>query len=77
MSDLVDVAISAHCGLDRWRQLRPVSAPLRVGGALWALKGKYLHNVLEQDHRGANGSRAPCWDLRRLRRPKTPSPGSS
>jgi DDE domain len=52
MSDLVDVAISAHGGLDRWRQLRPVSAPLRVGGALWALKGKYLHNVLEQDHRG-------------------------
>jgi putative transposase len=23
-----------------------------VGGALWALKGKYLHNVVEQDHRG-------------------------
>jgi len=39
MSDLVDVAISAHGGLDRWRQLRPVSAPLRVGDALWALKG--------------------------------------
>lgn len=52
MSDLVDVAISAHGGLDRWRQLRTVSAPLRVGGALWALKGKYLHHVVEQDHRG-------------------------
>jgi hypothetical protein len=39
MSDLVDIAISAHGGLDRWRQLHPVSAPLRVGGALGAFKG--------------------------------------
>jgi hypothetical protein len=39
MSDLVDVAISAHGGLDRWRQLRTVSAHLRVGGALGAFKG--------------------------------------
>jgi hypothetical protein len=38
MSDLVDLAISTHGGMDRWRRLSTVSAHLRVGGALWALR---------------------------------------
>jgi transposase-like protein len=63
MSDLVDVAISAHGGLDRWRQRRPVSASLRVGGALWALTGKYLHNVVEQDHRGVKRVTRPMLEF--------------
>jgi hypothetical protein len=40
MSTLVDLAISAHGGMGRWERLSTVSAHLRVGGALWALKGK-------------------------------------
>jgi putative transposase len=30
-----------------------------VGGALWALKGIYLHNVVEQDHRGVKRAMRP------------------
>jgi len=40
MSDVVSLTISAHGGMERWRQLRTVSAHLRVGGALWGLKGQ-------------------------------------
>lgn len=40
MSTLRDVAINAHGGLDRWNQLGSVSAHLRTGGALWAIKGQ-------------------------------------
>ena len=40
MSDLAKYAIDAHGGLDRWRQLKTVSAHLRQGGALWRLKGQ-------------------------------------
>jgi hypothetical protein len=40
MSTLVDLAISAHGGMDRRKRLSTVSAHLRVGGALWALTGK-------------------------------------
>jgi hypothetical protein len=40
MSTLVDLAISAHGGMDRRKRLSTVSAHPRVGGALWALTGK-------------------------------------
>jgi hypothetical protein len=40
MTDLRDLAIAAHGGLDRWNQLSSVTAHLLVGGALWALKGQ-------------------------------------
>jgi hypothetical protein len=40
MSDLLEAAIEAHGGLERWNQLETVSARLRQGGALWALKGQ-------------------------------------
>ena len=40
MSTLVDLAISAHGGMDRRKRLSTVSAHLRVGGALCALTGK-------------------------------------
>ena len=32
--------MDAHRGLDRWRQLKTVSARLLQGGVLWGLKGK-------------------------------------
>jgi hypothetical protein len=40
MSDLLETAIKAHGGLERWNQLDTVSARLVQGGALWALKGQ-------------------------------------
>jgi hypothetical protein len=40
MSDLLDLAIAAHGGLDRWNAQRAVAVELSVGGALWDLKGQ-------------------------------------
>lgn len=39
MSDLIDAALAAHGGLDRWQALRTLSARVSIGGALWRLKG--------------------------------------
>jgi hypothetical protein len=38
MTDLLDVIIAAHGGLDAWRRFDHVSADLVQGGALWPLK---------------------------------------
>jgi hypothetical protein len=38
MNDLLETAIEAHGGLERWNQLDRVSARLAQGGLLWALK---------------------------------------
>jgi hypothetical protein len=40
MSDLLETALDAHGGLERWNQLNDVSARLIQGGALWGLKGQ-------------------------------------
>jgi hypothetical protein len=40
MSDLLDLAITAHGGIGQWNQLRTITARLTQGGALWGLKGK-------------------------------------
>jgi hypothetical protein len=40
MNDLLDRALAAHGGLDRWRGLTNVSADLSIGGALWDVKGQ-------------------------------------
>jgi hypothetical protein len=48
MNDLAKFAIEAHGGLDRWRQLKTVSARLLQGGVLWALKGK--NGILNDVH---------------------------
>ncbi len=39
MTDVVTLAMDAHGGLERWRQLKTISARLRQGGVLWTLKG--------------------------------------
>jgi hypothetical protein len=39
MTQLKDLVIEAHGGLDRWRQFDQVSADLIQGGVLWSLKG--------------------------------------
>jgi hypothetical protein len=40
MSNLLDIVIEAHGGLERWSQLDAVSVHGVNGGALWALKGQ-------------------------------------
>jgi len=40
MSDLLETAIAAHGGLDRWNELDALSARLVQGGALWGIKGQ-------------------------------------
>ena len=39
-SNLTDLTIAAHGGLDRWNGYTSVTAALRNGGLLWALKGQ-------------------------------------
>lgn len=40
MNDLLEFAIKAHGGLDRWNNFESISAHLNSGGLLWILKGK-------------------------------------
>jgi hypothetical protein len=40
MNELLELAVAAHGGLDRWHSYRSVSLELSVGGALWDLKGQ-------------------------------------
>lgn len=39
MTDLVDLAIAAHGGWDRWLEVEKITAHLTVGGAIWPIKG--------------------------------------
>ncbi|KSV75954.1 hypothetical protein N185_16030 [Sinorhizobium sp. GW3] len=39
MSDLLDLAIEAHGGLERWREIERVRASFSTTGLLWAIKG--------------------------------------
>ncbi len=36
---VIDDAVKAHGGLDRWLAVRSLSAPLSIGGSLWADRG--------------------------------------
>jgi hypothetical protein len=40
MSDLLDLSIAAHGGLERWNTFSTITLELSVGGALWGLKGQ-------------------------------------
>jgi hypothetical protein len=40
MNELLERAVAAHGGLDRWHSYRSVSLELSVGGVLWELKGQ-------------------------------------
>jgi hypothetical protein len=40
MNDLLDSAVAAHGGLDRWNQIRSITFDASIAGALWHLKGK-------------------------------------
>ncbi len=47
MNDLLQTAIEAHGGLERWRQATRLRAHANIGGGLWGAKGKagFLSNV--------------------------------
>lgn len=40
MNDLLERAVAAHGGLDRWKQVNSITANASITGALWGLKGK-------------------------------------
>ncbi|MBB3559975.1 hypothetical protein FHX06_001286 [Rhizobium sp. BK512] len=39
MTDLLDLAMEAHGGLQRWQQIEQLHAHIKVGGAVWHVKG--------------------------------------
>jgi hypothetical protein len=39
MSDLLDLAIEAHGGMERWEQVERIRATFSTSGLLWAIKG--------------------------------------
>src|SRR5580700_8165501 len=39
-NDLLDSAVAAHGGLDRWNQVKSITVDASITGALWALKSK-------------------------------------
>lgn len=52
MNDLLDSAVAAHGGLDRWNQVKSITVDASISGAFWHLKGQgdTLRNVrLEAD----------------------------
>ena len=40
MNYLLDSAVAAHGGLDRWNQVKSITVDASITGALWALKSK-------------------------------------
>jgi hypothetical protein len=40
MNDLLDRAVAAHGGLDRWNRITSVTFDASIGGAFWPLKGQ-------------------------------------
>ena len=40
MNDLLDSAVAAHGGLDRWNQVKSITVDAAITGALWALKSQ-------------------------------------
>ena len=40
MNDLLEVAVAAHGGLDRWNQVKSITVGASITGALWSLKGQ-------------------------------------
>ena len=40
MSDLLNFAMKAHGGLERWKQVRNMQAKVTLNGTLWRIKGR-------------------------------------
>ena len=76
MNDLLQVAVDAHGGLSRWKQLKRVKASLSITGAIWQLKGKpdaladvsievELHKERLTTHFNGQGSKSFIYLLRK------------
>jgi hypothetical protein len=48
MSNLLDLAVKAHGGLDRWNKVKAIKVAASITGAIWYVKGKpdFLKNVI-------------------------------
>jgi hypothetical protein len=48
MSDLLDLAVQAHGGLDRWNKVKAIQVAASITGAIWYVKGKgdFLKKVI-------------------------------
>src|SRR5271166_815006 len=48
MSGLLDLAINAHGGLERWNKVKAIKVGASITGAIWYVKGKgdFLKNVV-------------------------------
>jgi hypothetical protein len=40
VSELLDLAVRAHGGVERWNRVKSIRAAASIGGAIWYLKGK-------------------------------------
>jgi len=68
MNDLIDMIISAHGGLERWRTFSSLSAHLVQGGVLWSVKGHaglLDDTTVTVDLRREHASHAPFGDAGR------------
>jgi hypothetical protein len=47
MTELLDLAVKAHGGLDRWNKVKAIQVAASITGAIWHVKGKpdFLKNV--------------------------------
>lgn len=40
MHDLLETAVAAHGGLDRWKQIRSITVDASITGAFWSFKNQ-------------------------------------
>ena len=45
MTDLLEMAVAAHGGLERWSAVKTIDVDLSITGAVWYVKGR--PNVLQ------------------------------
>src|SRR5271170_5840315 len=47
-NELLDLAVKAHGGLDRWNKVKAIKVAASITGAIWYVKGKrdFLKNVV-------------------------------
>ena len=48
MTELLDLAVKAHGGLERWNKIKAIKVAASITGAIWYVKGKpdVLKNVV-------------------------------
>jgi hypothetical protein len=52
MKDLLDMAVAAHGGLERWNAIKTIDVDLSITGAIWYVKGRpnVLQNIAMEVH---------------------------